>query len=449
MGSVTAAHGTVTHEQQIPIPDLLCLTGRWFVDDPTDAGETGRVAREIGRRPGAICVAIAPGESQPLGALGLAILERLGKDIDRERNLSGRDAWRLARVWMNAEEIHALLVIGADRLDARTWSELADVGRQIPPPAVVLIQHDTGREQIRRKLLRSEKRFEPIASAQFHEWAERFLDACSGRSIATRRREASLVFPSVPHVDIPFFRSACRDVLSRDDFEIVDEAFRSAHGNATEWLVGRHQITEDAAGAFLAGELRWAHDVNEQLTRLRGAQVAFLRRWWLLKVDLEALAAAHGVEPITDVDELARERLRTYVRPMMSALAALAVASKLPPGRLAMLNADQVYAARWSEVPYHWDGYEMLNLGDRTIRLSGGMLFLRAHHVDRELRGQPHAGPLFTTGDGARLSETGVRQRLRRVSQDTGLRFISGWSPPIGRRHAFWMHRRGLSLQAL
>jgi hypothetical protein len=433
----------------MPIPDQLTLSGRWFVYDPADAGETGHVAREIGSRPGAIFVALAPGESQPVGALGLAILERLGKDIDRERQISGNDAWRLARVWMNAEEIQVLIVVGADRLDPRTWTDLADVGHQIPPPAVVLIQHQTGHDRVQRQLLRSEKRFKNLTPPKFHEWAERCLAIYSGREPTLQSRIRPRAFPSVPHVDVPFFRSACRDVLSREDFEVVDEAFRAAHDHASEWLAPRHKVTEDAAGAFLAGELRWARDVNEQLARLRGAQVAFLRRWWLLKVDLEALAAAHGVEPIADIDEDASERLLAYAHPKVSALAALAVASNLPPGRLSMLNADQIYTTGAFEVPFLWEGYEQLNLGDRTIPLTGARLFLRAHHLDRDLTGQPSNGPLFTTSEGDRLSAVGVRQWLRRVSHDTGLRFISGWSPPIQRRHAFWMHRRGLTLQAL
>lgn len=449
MGAVITAPDTAALGQRIAIPDQLTLSGRWFVYDPADASETGQLARDVGSRPGAICVALAPGESQPLGALGLAILERLGKDIDRERQVSATDAWRLARVWMNAEEIQALIVMGADRLDARTWTDLADVGHQIPPPAVVLIAHQTARDRVQRQLLRSEKRFKNLAPEKFHEWAQRWLAMYPDQEAITQPRKRPYAFPSVPHVEVPFFRSACRDALSHDDFEVVDEAFRSAHARAAEWLAVRHNVTEDAAGAFLAGDLRWSKDLNEQLVRLRGAQVAFLQRWWLLKVDLEALAAAHGVDPIADIDEDVRERLRAYVHPRLGALAALAVASNLPPGRLSMLNADQIYAAGAFELPFRWEGYEKLNLGDRTIPLTGARLFLRAHHLDRDLTGQPPNGPLFTTSEAERLSEAGVRQWLRRVSQDTGCRFISGWSPPIQRRHAFWMHRRGLTLQAL
>ena len=67
----------------------------------------------------------------PLAALALGILAGLGKDLDREKQITQRDAWRLARVWLNAEEIHALIVIGADQLDVATWRQLSDVCRQI------------------------------------------------------------------------------------------------------------------------------------------------------------------------------------------------------------------------------------------------------------------------------------------------------------------------------
>lgn len=91
-------------------------------------------------------------------------------------------------------------------------------------------------------------------------------------------------FPAVPDDEIPFFRAACRDVLSKPDFCVVDKAFRKSFDSASRWLQDRHDLSEEQVGAFLAGELGWRTDVNGQLTRLRGAQVAFLRHWWLLKV---------------------------------------------------------------------------------------------------------------------------------------------------------------------
>ena len=107
--------------------ELFELAEIYFVYDPTDAGDTGRVARSLGLHEGVVCVELPPRDSVPLGALALGILASLGKDLDREKQLTQRDAWRLARVWLNADEIQALIVIGADQLDAATWHQLSDV----------------------------------------------------------------------------------------------------------------------------------------------------------------------------------------------------------------------------------------------------------------------------------------------------------------------------------
>lgn len=104
-----------------PVGTRLAATERFelavssFVYDPIDAAETGHRARRLGRLTGVVCVEIPPMDTRPLGSLALAILEHLGKDLDREKQINQHAAWRLARVWLDAEEIRALIVIGADR----------------------------------------------------------------------------------------------------------------------------------------------------------------------------------------------------------------------------------------------------------------------------------------------------------------------------------------------
>lgn len=324
---------------------------------------------------------------------------------------------------------------------------LADVCRQSPAPSVILIQHQLGLERTERDLLSRERVFRSVAPAAFHAWGERFEAACmnahDGNMDAARTEKHR--FPAVPDDEIPYFRGACRAALSTADFRIVNTAYRKAFDSTSRWLDGRQAISEDEVGAFLASKLSWIADVNEQLTRLRGAQVAFLRHWWLLKVDPEALAAAHHANPLTDLDDdETYERLRKYVQPKTSALAAIAIATRLPPGRLAMLNADQLFDGhRWHQV------YNRVDLGDKILAIPAAYLFLRAHHFDRELRDQPADGPLFTTSTGQRLTAAGVQQQLRAISRDTGLPLVTGWSASPAQQHSHWMHRRGLTLQAL
>jgi hypothetical protein len=250
-------------------------------------------------------------------------------------------------------------------------------------------------------------------------------------------------FPSVPADEIPFFRAACREALSAPDFRVVDDKYRRAYDSTCRWIDRGGQLTEDDVGRFLAEALSGA-EISEQLTRLRGAQVAFLRQWWLLKVDVDALAAAHHVERPAQIDDDTYQQLRAYIHPKTSALAALAIITKLAPGQLAMLNADQIYAGRrWRRE------YNAVDLGDRKIAVPAASLFLGAHAVDRDLRDQPPDGPLFTTSEGERLTCAGVQQQLRRVTRDIGRPLVSGWSSPAAQQHGHWMRRRGLSLQPL
>jgi len=430
-----------------------CLTGRelfdlaeaYFIYDPTDAADTGRLARNAGRHDGVVCVEIPPGDSMPLGALALGILAGLGKDLDREKQIKQRDAWRLARVWLNAEQIQALIVIGADQLDVATWRQLSDVCRQSPTPSVILIQHQTGLDRTQRELLDRERTFTNVPPATFHDWGARFEAACEHACSAEVELAPALKprFPSVPDDEIPYFRAACRAALSTPDFRVVDKAYVKAYDSTCRWLDDHGPISEDEVGRFLSGDLYRA-DVNEQLTRLRGAQVAFLRHWWLLKVDIDALAAARYLEPPAEIDDDTYEQLRAYIQPKTSALAALSITTKLTPGQLAMLNADQVYAGRrWARA------YNAIDLGDRKLAVPAASLFLRAHDVDRDLRDAPPDGPLFTTSNGARLTAAGVQQQLRRVTRDIGRPLVSGWSSPTAQQHGHWMRRRGLSLQPL
>jgi hypothetical protein len=313
-----------------PVAQRAHLTGRelsefaerYFVYDPTAAADTGAFARRLGRHDGVICVEIPPGDSVPLGALALGILAALGKDLDREKQIKQRDAWRLARVWLNAEEIQALIVIGADQLDATTWRQLSDVCRQTPTPSVILIQHQTGLERTQRELLDGDRTFTSAPPAAFQAWGARF-DAALERAASPDHESAPSReprFPSVPDDEIPYFRSACRAALSKPDFRVVDDTYRKSYDSTCRWLAGRDQLSEDDVGKYLAAALHGA-DVNEQLTRLRGAQVAFLRHWWLLKVDVEGLAAAHHVDPPTHIDAETHRQLRAYIQPKTSALA--------------------------------------------------------------------------------------------------------------------------------
>lgn len=410
------------------------------VHDPADAGGTGALARRLGEVDRVVVVALAPGETRPLGALGMAILHALGKDLDLTPTLGQHDGWRLARAWLEAERTRALIIVGSEQFTAEVWQGIDDVRRFQRAGAVILISHQVGHASPRRRPNSAERAFDSTDPATLHAWATRFI-AAHGPATAANPPEPR--YPAVPADEAPYFRAACRAVLETADFARVNRSYRRAYDITRRWLAGRDEITEDEACDHLAENILWTSDIHERLTRLRGTQIAFLRHNWLLKVDLEAFSASYTSDRPRAIDALIARRLRMYAQPKHGALAALTIATGLSAGRLAMLNADQVLR----KGP---PAYGTIDFGDSRVAIEpAARPFIRAHHIDRALRGEPAEGPLFTTTAGRRMSSAALRQQLRRISQDTGLSLLSSSPLPADGERGHWMRRRGITVQPL
>jgi hypothetical protein len=82
--------------------------------------------------------------------------------------------------------------------------------------------------------------------------------------------------------------------------------------------------------------------------------------------------------------------LNGFVAPRMAALALLALRTRLPPARLAVLNADQL-----TNDCSTWD------LGGETISFElDESILLRAQLLDAERNGHPPPGPCSAIGAG-------------------------------------------------
>jgi hypothetical protein len=424
-------------------PDPYLLGRSLFVHDPSDAGATGAVARDLGALERTVRVSLAPEERRPVGALGRAILEALGKDLDLTPALRQQDAWRLARAWLDAERVQTLIVIGAEQFTAELWQAIDDIRRYDDVRAVILISHLTGRPSHRGTPAPERSAFKSADAAALHAWARHAKAEHTAPHIA--RDDVGARFPAVPADEAPFFRSACRALLEAGDFRRVDRLYRRGYDSAQRWSGECHEVSEQEVGAFLAESVLGTNDTHEQLTRLRGTQIAFLHHHWLLKVDLEALSAAYLTDPPTTIDALLASRLRAYPQPRLSALAALSVATGFRPAQLAILNADQIFPGR----ERFRAACARIDYGDHEVPIAvEARPFLRGYRADRMLRGEPSEGPLFTTTNGQRLTAAQIQQLLRRVSQQTGLALV-GAVPRHDDKHGHWMRRRGITIQRL
>lgn len=250
---------------------------------------------------------------------------------------------------------------------------------------------------------------------------------------------ASKPFPAVPRDDVPFFIETCHELLSPEDRSSVDDAYIRGFRDARAWLAGTCEpLLEEQVGAFLLGLVGDVADVHEQLIRIRGAPAGFWRKGWLLKVRVDALMAAHRTALAATDRQHELRMLNGFVAPRVAALALLALRTRLPPARLAVLNADQL------------TNDSTLDLGGETISFEPDeSILLRAQLLDAERNVHPANGPLFCDRLGRRMTANRLQQTLRRAAVDSGLPLTQTWSPPVDRHHSHWMHRRGLSIQPL
>lgn len=418
-------------------PDLREHRRSRLVDSPDV------IARRVAAQcwPRVIVVNVAPDIGERAVRLAWGILEQLGKDPDLHGTTAAtHENWSFAEIWLQAHATTTLIVLGAERLNARLWRRLASLTAAGDLTLLLVNQTSTLMQAQRQLLEPAEALFARTDDETFASWAEIELQQPTTEPAPDTSTSRPAMFPAVPADDIPFFRESCRRLLTRDDFAIVDDAYVQGFHHTHGWLHDpREPLLEEHAGAFLTDLVRHAGGIHEQLTLMRGAQAAFWRNGWLLKIRIDALLAAHRTEPVSFDPQHAVHQLNGYTAPHVAALGVLALRTRLPPARLALLNTDQLT-----------DDCTSLNLGDEPITIPAAEArLLHAHVLNARRRGHAANGPLFCQKDGTRMRPHALQQHLRRAAAETGLPLTQNWSPPLDRQHTHWMHRRGLTLQRL
>lgn len=403
-------------------------------------GEVHYVVRrvEAHRFPEVVVVNIAPDIGGSVLGVATSILARLGKDFDLHHGGDGaNENLALADVWLRAHRTASLVMLGAESLSASMWRKL--ISQSAVAGRGLLLVSGTGSLALehRRLLNARSTTVARMDREMLQQWAAELLDGAPARASSPPVSPASNPFPAVPRDDVPFFIETCHELLSPEDRSSVDAAYIQGFRDAHAWLAGPLEpLLEEQVGAFLLGLVGDVADVHEQLTRIRGAQAGFWRKGWLLKVRVDALIAAHRTTPAATDRQHELRMLNGFVAPRVAALALLALRTRLPPARLAVLNADQLT-----------NDCSTLDLGGENISFEpDDSILLRAQLLGAERKGHPPNGPLFCSGLGRRMSAGHLQQALRRAAVDSGLPLTQTWSPPLDRHHSHWMHRRGLSI---
>ncbi len=314
----------------------MAFTGALYLQPAARPGTQPDAAAQIARQVGAACwprvtvVNVAPDIGERVVRLAWGILEALGKDPDLHgATASTHENWSLAEIWLQAHASTALIVLGAERLNARLWRRLAALTAS-GELTVLLINQTRTLIQAQRQLVEpAAGLFARTDDETIIRWAEIELQQPTTEPAPGSAASGPATFPAVPPDDVPFFRESCQRLLSDEDFALVDAAYIEGFQHTRAWLHDPPEpLLEEHAGAFLTDLVRHAGGIHEQLTLMRGAQAAFWRNGWLLKIRLDALLAAHRTQPVGFDPTHAARQLNGYTAPHIAALGVLALRTR-------------------------------------------------------------------------------------------------------------------------
>jgi hypothetical protein len=377
----------------------------------------------------AVCHAMPVGPS--LYGLGVAMLLAVGKRFDAAQveRVPSR-CWRLAEIWLAAEQIRELFILRAHILGARQWRVLLQLAatRQI---SLWLVVHRPGLRPPQQAVL-AETPATTLGAAEFLiQWAD--------TRPADRSGDAD-EFPLVPGDDFPTFRAACRRLLDPPSFTRVDTIYREAFSAARSWVraqTGNWQdrysvIDAEAVGGFVRDVTAPSASPAETLVRLRGVQAGLFLHGMLVTIDLRSTAMIGVTELRPTLSAAVADRLRGYCTPWWTAEAALMLLAEPPPGALSRMLIHDVDP----------DGAWVMIDGQRIAIPAYARSLVLAQRIDRseqlDTRGEPTVAtqPLFADRQSVSLRPNRALGRLGAEPRPMG---EHGWG--LGRA---WLARRGL-----
>lgn len=369
-------------------------------------------------------------DAGPYGRSGIArqILTGLGKTPEIAGPASrGGSEWRFLRAWVEAHRLERVVIAGVEQLRPKELRILIDNLDQTPADVWLWTVPALSNAHIRA--------FDELATRV--EWTD-FVASFRPLSPASPDpgAPAPAPYPQVPVEEFTTFRAACRDLLTRGDFDRVDADYRAAHAAAS--AIAAEEALVERTADLLAD--RWGTCVSDDEAQvvLRATQAALFCAGWYLGVSLpEFLTAIElrpriATRPITDW-----LKLRAYLDPAIGAATALSAAGMELPELVELTLADVA-----------GDGSGATAAGRRYVVDEPGRAFVHAQLLFRIERGGHAGDPFLLRADRNPTSAT-VSHALRAPVRDLGLGLI----PPRALRQAGtgprWLATHGLSLTRL
>jgi hypothetical protein len=241
--------------------------------------------------------------------------------------------------------------------------------------------------------------------------------------------------PVLPRVDGIRFRSTCRDLLTPDEFAVVDAAFTAAVAelrSEIEELNEKYKTRQ--LNQRIRDHLAAARDTEELLLWARAAQVAGLPAGFHIRVDTTVLIGAAEALPRPGLAEPQRwwERLDLYRDPDPGAAAAL-YAAGIDPGALPALTVGSVDG---DKIRFDGDSYDV----------NAGARFVQALAAFRRLADASDDDLLFATHRKSSVSATHVAGLIWGHAAQTGVRVAPLPAERTQPAAQTWLSRYGIKV---
>jgi hypothetical protein len=364
------------------------------------------------------------------------VLTALGKEetfAGHGRN--GNEAFERAVAWCIADGVEHLFVSRAHLGGSELWRHFIELAVRCGLDLWLIVVPGEGFRRAERRVLR-EWAFQESA---FEEFAERWTGKRSDAAATAHAEAEGDSFPRVPASDFVTFLADCRDMLTTKQLRRVEQDLDEALEATLDWLANATSPSELDVAAHLRSLISDCPSIDQAVTRLRGAQVAFFHSHGLLKVDCRRVAAGHrvAIQP-----EHAARLLRRFSNTKYAAAAALAVATDLGPEPLAALRVSDV------------DGDTVSANEVQCVIPPALAAIVESHRVFRTLQAADAHEPLFPRDAPSdkkpqAMTARAMKTALRKVASDTGLAIWIEWNTKQEVAERRWAHRRGVSLQWL
>jgi hypothetical protein len=427
----------IEETELLKLPDPLLHV----VYDKDDLAENARFVSSLDDLDGGRVVVNITPDGRNLDWLAADIERGLGKNPHVSgAGRNANDRWTRIHAWLVGGGVESLFVSRIQLLDGRRLKPVIDLALACGVDLWLVAQQDPLPRTIRGLL-----EDWPVEEVSVSDFRKRWRRSSTSKAKADAGTVLTPTFPRVPHDEFVLFRAACRDLLMPTDFKIVDRAFQASAAEVADWLQSQDAIGEEEVGRLVRDIVAPCRGLDEALTRLRGAQVAFFWRRYLLKLDADRIVAAYAIEEKSELNRTTAAQLRSYAATRYPAAAALALATDWSP-----LEVSSIAIA---DIGVDATSMSLAGFGDLSDEAAK---LIAPHLVSRLLDGASEEDPLFilhTTDESRRddpATDRAIERMLNLILREVGVRITASRSySGLRGRSKGWRWREGVSVQAI